>query len=78
MMSNTIEAIHLLEDTLKILLSNYEFLKNENQILLQNNTTLHHQLLEKEQKLVDQKKNLIYLKLLKLLKAVVQIQKIQN
>ncbi len=65
MMSNTIEAIHLLEDTLKILLSNYEFLKNENQILLQNNTTLHHQLLEKEQKLVDQKKEFDILKIAK-------------
>ncbi len=39
-MSNTIEAIHLLEDKLENLLSNYEFLKNENEILLQRTTKL--------------------------------------
>ena len=50
-MSNTLEVIHLLEDKLKTLLSNYDFLKKENQILLQNNTTLQNHLLEKEQKL---------------------------
>ena len=44
-MSNTTEAIHLLEDKLQILLSNYEFLKNENEILLQSTTKLQHQLL---------------------------------
>ena len=65
MMSNTIEAIHLLEDKLKILLSNYEFLKSENQILLQNNTKLQHQLLEKEQNLVAQKKEFDMLKIAK-------------
>ncbi|MBT7815643.1 MAG: hypothetical protein HN566_02775, partial [Polaribacter sp.] len=64
-MSNTIEAIHLLEDKLKILLSNYEFLKSENQILLQNNTKLQHQLLEKEQNLVAQKKEFDMLKIAK-------------
>ena len=35
-MSKTLEAIHLLEDRLKTLLANYEFLKEENEILLQN------------------------------------------
>jgi hypothetical protein len=64
-MSNTIEAIHLLEDKLKILLYNYEFLKSENQILLQNNTKLQHQLLEKEQNLVAQKKEFDMLKIAK-------------
>jgi len=64
-MSNTIEAIHLLEDKLKILLSNYEFLKSENEILLQNNTKLQHQLLEKEQNLVAQKKEFDMLKIAK-------------
>ena len=34
-MSNTIEAVHLLEDKLKSLLSNYSFLIKENEILLQ-------------------------------------------
>ena len=64
-MSNTVEAIHLLEDKLKSLLSNYEFLKSENQILLQNNTKLQHQLLEKEQNLVAQKKEFDMLKIAK-------------
>ncbi len=64
-MSNTLEAIHLLEDKLKNLLSNYEFLKNENQILLQSNTTLQHQLIEKQQYLLNQKKEFDLLKIAK-------------
>ena len=64
-MSNTLEAIHLLEDKLKKLLSNYEFLKNENKILLQSNTTLQHQLIEKEQLIVEQKKDFDLLKIAK-------------
>ena len=64
-MSNTLEAIHLLEKTLQNLLSNYEFLKKENQILLQSNTALQHQLIEKEQKLVSQKKDFDLLKIAK-------------
>ena len=64
-MTNTLEAIQLLEVKLKIILSNYDFLKNENHILLQNNRTLHHQLLEKEQELVDQKKEFDILKIAK-------------
>tara|TARA_B100000795_G_C22789546_1_gene436250 strand:- start:1180 stop:1470 length:291 start_codon:yes stop_codon:yes gene_type:complete len=64
-MSNTLEVIHLLEDKLKTLLSNYDFLKNENQILLQNNTILQNQLLEKEQKLVTHKKEFDMLKIAK-------------
>ncbi|PWG04255.1 hypothetical protein [Polaribacter aquimarinus] len=55
-MSNITEAIHLLEDRLQNLLSNYEFLKNENEILLQNITLLQHQLKEKEQLFAEQKK----------------------
>ncbi|WP_299122237.1 hypothetical protein [uncultured Tenacibaculum sp.] len=50
-MSNPLEAVHLLEDKLKKLLSNYEFLKEENQVLLQNNAKLHILLEEKEQQL---------------------------
>ena len=50
-MSNTLEAIHLLEKTLQKVLSNYDFLKKENQILLQKNTELQHQLLETKQNL---------------------------
>jgi hypothetical protein len=64
-MSNTLEAIHLLEKTLQNLLSNYEFLKKENNILLQNNQVLQHQLLEKEQVLVTQKKEFDLLKIAK-------------
>ena len=64
-MSNTLEAIHLLEKTLQNLLSNYEFLKKENTILLQNNQVLQHQLSEKEQILNSQKKEFDLLKIAK-------------
>ena len=64
-MSNTIEAIHLLEDKLKSLLSNYEFLMKENEILLQNTSKLQHQLLEKEQLLEQQEKEFNLLKIAK-------------
>lgn len=64
-MSDMVEAIHLLEDKLKNLLSNYEFLKNENEILLQDTTKLRHQLLEKEQLLINQKKQYDLLKIAK-------------
>jgi hypothetical protein len=64
-MSNTLEAIHLLEDKLKSLLSNYEFLKKENEILLQNATNLQHQLLEKEQLFLKQEKDFALLKIAK-------------
>ena len=64
-MSNTLEAIHLLEDKLKNLLSNYEFLKNENEILFQNTTKLQHQLFEREQLLVEQKRQYDLLKVAK-------------
>ncbi len=64
-MTNTLEAIHLLEKTLKNLLSNYEFLKRENHILLQSNTELQHKLLETAQNLVNQKKEFDILKIAK-------------
>jgi len=64
-MGNTIEAIHLLEDKLENLLSNYEFLKNENEILLQNTSKLQHQLLQREQLLAAQKKEYELLKVAK-------------
>ena len=64
-MGNTLEAVHLLEVTLQKLLSNYEFLVKENQILLQSNTKLHHQLLEKEQILANQKNEYEMLKIAK-------------
>lgn len=64
-MSNTLEAIDLLEKTLQNLLSNYEFLKHESEILLQKNTDLHHQLLETKQRLQNQKKEFELLKVAK-------------
>ena len=64
-MSNTLEAIHLLEKTLQNLLSNYDFLKKENQILLQKNSELQHQLLETSQNLAAQKKEFDLLKIAK-------------
>jgi hypothetical protein len=64
-MNNTLEAIHLLEDKLKNLLSNYEFLINENQILLQSNTELQHQLIVRKQQLVEQKNDFDLLKIAK-------------
>ncbi len=64
-MSNTIEAVHLLEDRLKQLVANYEFLKNENEILLQNTTQLQNKLLEKEHLLAKQKKEYDLLKIAK-------------
>jgi len=64
-MTNSIEAIHLLEDKLKKLLSNYEFLKKENEILLRETTQLHHLLLEKEALLKHQKKEYDVLKIAK-------------
>ncbi|MFY9244020.1 MAG: hypothetical protein WAO74_13450 [Polaribacter sp.] len=64
-MSNTLEAIHLLEEKLQNLISNYEFLKKENQILLQNNTSLQIQLLENKQVLANQKKEFDLLKIAK-------------
>ncbi len=64
-MSNTLEAIHLLEKTLQNLLSNYEFLKKENTILLQNNQVLQQKLSEKEQILITQKKEFDLLKIAK-------------
>ena len=54
-MSITLEAIHLLEDKVQRLLSNYEFLKEENDILLQSSTKFQQKIAEQEQLIVDQK-----------------------
>tara|TARA_R110002124_G_scaffold90227_2_gene230364 strand:+ start:2359 stop:2649 length:291 start_codon:yes stop_codon:yes gene_type:complete len=64
-MSKTLKAIHLLEDRLKILLTNYEFLKEENEILLQNVGKLQLQLDLNEQTIEDQTKNYNLLKIAK-------------
>tara|TARA_B110000008_G_scaffold278774_1_gene323571 strand:+ start:23160 stop:23450 length:291 start_codon:yes stop_codon:yes gene_type:complete len=66
-MNNTIEAFHLLEDKLKNLLSNYDFLIKENEILLQNVSTLQRKLLDKEQLLEQREKQF---KLLKIAKTI--------
>jgi hypothetical protein len=64
-MSITLEAIHILEDKLHILLSNYEFLKEENEILLQSTTTFQQKILQQEQQLTNQKKEYDLLKIAK-------------
>lgn len=64
-MSTTIEAIHLLEDKLKDLLSNYEFLLKENEVLLQNVSDLQRQLLDKEQFIKQQQEEFRLLKIAK-------------
>ncbi len=66
-MSDPLEAIHLLEDKLKILLSNYDFLKEENQVLLQNNAKLQVLLQEKTQELSNKQEEF---KLLKIAKTI--------
>ncbi|AZJ32077.1 MULTISPECIES: hypothetical protein [Tenacibaculum] len=64
-MSNPLKAVHLLEDRLKDLLSNYEFLKEENRVLLQNNGELQVLLQEKERQLEEQQKQFNLLKVAK-------------
>ena len=64
-MSRALEAIHTLEDRLKTLLSTYDFLKEENEILLQNVHQLEHQLRLNQQELVHQKKKFDVLKIAK-------------
>ncbi|AUC14540.1 hypothetical protein BTO06_04990 [Tenacibaculum sp. SZ-18] len=64
-MSDTLEAIHLLELKLKDILNKYEFLRKENEILLQQNSDLQVLLNEKEQDLVHQSKRFDILKVAK-------------
>ena len=64
-MSKTLEAIHLLEDKLKTLLTNYEFLKEENEILLQNVNKLQHQVVLHQHALEEHQKKYDLLKLAK-------------
>ena len=64
-MSNTLEAIHLLELKLQEMLARYEFLKEENEILLQQNGELQQLLNEKQQQLVSQRKQYDVLKVAK-------------
>jgi|TARA_B110000259_G_scaffold126365_1_gene142988 hypothetical protein len=64
-MSNILEATHLLEDKLQTLLSNYEFLKKENEILLQGTTNFQQKILEQAHTIEDQKKAFDLLKVAK-------------
>ena len=64
-MSNTQEAIHILEIKLKELISNYEFLKEENNILFQNNARLQSLLQEKQQQLQEKQDKYNLLKVAK-------------
>lgn len=55
-MSTSIEAIHLLENKLTNLLSNYDFLKSENELLLQNIGKSQYKILE-QQKIIEHNQN---------------------
>lgn len=64
-MDKTLEAIHNLEDKLKTVLTNYEFLKEENEILLKNVASLQHQLNMSQQEIENQNKKYDLLKVAK-------------
>ena len=64
-MSNTLEAIHLLQEKIKKLLANYEFLQQENNALLQNNTELQFLLKKKEQQILENQEQYNLLKVAK-------------
>jgi predicted transcriptional regulator len=64
-MDKTLEAIHNLEDKLKVVLTNYEFLKEENEILLKNVANLQHQLNMSQQEIENQNKKYDLLKIAK-------------
>ena len=57
-MGDFFEAIHTLEVKLQKLLSNYEFLKQENEALLKNNTELQLLLKEKQETLENQQEKI--------------------
>ncbi len=64
-MSNTLKTVHLLEDKLKTLLSNYEFLRKENDVLLRDNAQLLILLQEKQRELKNQQEKYDLLKIAK-------------
>ncbi|WP_299680440.1 hypothetical protein [uncultured Tenacibaculum sp.] len=64
-MNNTLEAIHLLEVKLKDLFVRYEFLIEENEVLLQQNGELQILLSKKQEQLEEQKKQFDLLKVAK-------------
>ena len=64
-MSKALQAIHILEDRLHTLLTNYHFLKEENELLLKNMHKVEHELRLNQQKLEDQIKKYDVLKIAK-------------
>ncbi len=64
-MNDTLEAIHLLEVKIKDLVAKYEFLKKENEILLQQNGQTQILLSETRQQLDNQRKQFDILKVAK-------------
>ncbi|GGG99646.1 hypothetical protein GCM10011416_17530 [Polaribacter pacificus] len=64
-MSKTLEAIHTLEDRLQTLLANYEFLKEENEVLLQRVNVLQQQLIKSQQVIANQHEQYDLLKMAK-------------
>ncbi len=64
-MSNTLQSVHLLKDKLEKLLSNYEVLKQENEVLLGQNDKLRLIIQEKEQELASYKEKIKMLKIAK-------------
>jgi hypothetical protein len=66
-MSNTVEALLKLEAKLKNLVSNYDFLKKENEILLQNNTKYQQEIIQQQAIILEQQSAY---KLLKVAKTI--------
>ena len=64
-MSNITQVVNLVEDKLKILLENYTFLKEENELLLQKITSLEHKLVKEKQQVLAIEKNYQSLKIAK-------------
>ncbi len=64
-MGNTLQAVHLLEERLEKLVSNYKFLREENEILYKNNAKLLLSLEESKQELENQKKKYDLLRIAK-------------
>ena len=64
-MENLLEAIEKLENRIEVLVSNYEFLKKENDILLQNVSSLQKEILDQKQIIVNQQKEYDLLKIAK-------------
>ena len=54
-----------LENRIEVLVSNYEFLKKENEILLQNVSSLQKEILDQKQLIVNQQKEYDLLKIAK-------------